>query len=98
MSNTLYDTDFVRWLGEQAQLLRTGDFAALDVENLAEEIENVSRSERRELFSRMEALLLRLLKWQAQQGMRCSSWSGAINGQRRRIEACSTTAPACARR
>lgn len=87
MSNTLYDNDFVRWLGEQARLLRAGDFAALDVENLAEEIEGVSRSERRELFSRIEVLLLHLLKWRVQPGLRCSSWSGTIDEQRNRIEA-----------
>ena len=87
MSNTLYETDFVCWLGEQARLLRAGELTGLDVENLAEEIEGVGRSERRELFSRIEVVLLHLLKWQMQPGMRCSSWTGTIDEQRRRIEA-----------
>ena len=87
MSNTLYETDFVCWLGEQARLLRAGQWAELDIENLAEEIESVSRSERRELSSRIEVVLLHLLKWQMQPGLRCSSWTGTINEQRTRIEA-----------
>ena len=87
MSNTLYETDFVSWLGEQARLLRAGELAELDIENLAEEIESVGRSERRELFSRIEVVMLHLLKWKMQPERRCSSWSSTINEQRDRIEA-----------
>ena len=87
MTNTLYETDFVCWLGEQARLLRAGDLAALDIENLAEEIDAVSRSERRELSSRIEVLLLHLLKWKMQPEFRCANWTGTINEQRWRIDA-----------
>jgi hypothetical protein len=37
--NTLYETDFYAWTQAQSAALRAKDFAALDLENLAEEIE-----------------------------------------------------------
>jgi hypothetical protein len=46
---SLYDTDFVAWLGEQAAHLRAGRLAVLDVENVAEELERVMRSQRQQL-------------------------------------------------
>ncbi len=33
---TLYDTDFVAWAYEQAELLRAGDLPAIDAFNIAE--------------------------------------------------------------
>ena len=36
---SLYDTDYVAWLGEQVAHLRAGRLRALDVENVAEELE-----------------------------------------------------------
>ena len=44
-----YDDDFFAWTQEQARLLRAGELTAVDVENLAEEIESVGRSDRREI-------------------------------------------------
>lgn len=97
MSNRLYERDFHEWLGEQARLLRAGEVATLDLENLAEEIESVGRSERRELFSRIEVLLTHLLKWQIQFEYRCPSWRGTIREQRRRIEAVLEDSPSLRR-
>ncbi len=39
-----YDQDVVAWSQEQAHLLRIGQFSALDIEHLAEEIEDVNYS------------------------------------------------------
>ena len=39
-----YDDDFVAWSAEQARLLRAGEFAHLDVANIAEEIEDMGRA------------------------------------------------------
>src|SRR5919204_82762 len=58
-----YDTDFYRWTQKQAAALRAKDFAALDLENLAEEVESLGRSDRRAIVSHLERLLLHLLKW-----------------------------------
>ena len=86
MGNTLYKVDFSAWLDQQADFLRRGDLAALDTENLAEEIEALGGSQRRELASRLSVLLMHLLKWEMQPDTRSNSWRNTINGQRREIE------------
>jgi Domain of unknown function DUF29 len=80
-----YEEDFYAWTVEQSRLLRSGEFSNLDAENIAEEIESMGRSDRRALESRLIVLLTHLLKWQIQQRMRSSSWSGTIGEQRRRV-------------
>ena len=82
---TSYEGDVVAWASEQARLLRAGQFEALDIEHLAEEIEDVGKSEQRELASRMAVLLLHLFKWQVQPERRGSSWEATIRHQRERI-------------
>ena len=82
MPNTNYDTDFYGWANEQASLLRAGQFSAADMENIAEEIESMGSSQRKELRSRLVVLLLHLLKWQLQPKGRCSSWETSIRVQR----------------
>ena len=48
-----YEDDVLLWSQEQARFLREGRFAELDIEHLADEIEDVGKSEKRELASRM---------------------------------------------
>ncbi len=81
----LYETDFSLWTQAMAAALRSGDFSQLDIENLAEEVESLGRSDRQQLDSRLTVLLVHLLKWQFQPEMRSGSWGGTINEQRRRI-------------
>ncbi len=52
MSNSLYERDFYAWANEQAALLRAGKLDSADIENIAEEIESMGRSEKRELINR----------------------------------------------
>ena len=47
-----YEKDIVAWANEQARLLRAGLFSQLDIEHIAEEIEDVGKSEQRELVKR----------------------------------------------
>jgi hypothetical protein len=68
-----YDQDVVAWAAEQARLIRAGQFDQLDLEYIADEIEDVGKSEKRELASRLAVLLARLLKWQHQPARRCAS-------------------------
>jgi len=82
---TLYETDFYGWIQAQADALRTGNLAALDMDNLIEEIEDMGKSEKRELESRLEVLLMHLLKWQFQPELRGKSWQLTIEGQRDRL-------------
>ncbi len=81
MSN-LHDTDFYSWTQQQAGLLRTNNIAALDIANLIEEIEDMGRSEKRELKSRLQVLIMHLLKWQYQPRLRGTSWEATIKIQR----------------
>lgn len=83
--NTLYDTDIVAWANEQAQLIRSGCFTQLDLEHLAEEIEDVGKSEQRELASRMAVLMAHLLKWQFQPERQSGSWQRTIKEQRKAL-------------
>ena len=83
-----YDTDFFVWTQQQAAALAAGNAAALDWANLAEEIESLGKRDRRALRSRLEVLVLHLLKWRYQPERRQSghSWSSTIRTQRRRID------------
>lgn len=80
-----YESDIVAWASEQARLLRAGRFDLLDLAHLAEEIEDVGKSEQRELANRMAVLLAHLLKWQFQPERRGTSWQVTIREQRRAI-------------
>lgn len=83
MSNsTLYDRDFYAWANEQAALLRAGRLSEADIEHVAEEIESMGKTEKRELVSRLTVLLLHLLKWQFQPSRRGSSWETSIANTR----------------
>lgn len=86
MSNSLYERDFYAWANEQAALLRAGKFESADIENIAEEIESMGRSEKRELVNRLAVLLLNLLKWHFQPGLRGNSWRLSIEEQRLRLD------------
>jgi len=59
-----YDTDFYAWTQAQAAAIRAKEVAALDIEHLAEEVEDLGRAVRKSLGSQLERLLLHLLKWQ----------------------------------
>lgn len=80
-----YDTDILAWSMEQAQLIRAGRFDLVDVEHVAEEIEDVGKSEQRELASRMAVLLAHLLKWRYQPERRGASWERTIRAQRKEL-------------
>ena len=79
---TTYDTDIAAWAEEQATLLRERASNALDWDNLAEEIEGVAGSERKEIRSRLRVLCMHLLKWQYQPERRSRSWRTTIDSQR----------------
>lgn len=90
---TPYEIDIIAWANEQAALLRSGRLSELDIEHLAEEIEDVGKSEQRELASRLALLLAHLLKWRYQPERRGSSWQRTIKEQRRAIAAHITGTP-----
>lgn len=77
-SATLYDSDYLRWLAETAEQLRRGQFEQIDVLNLAEELDDMGRSEKRAVESNLEVLLRHLLKYQYQPSLRSNSWRFTI--------------------
>lgn len=81
-----YEQDIVAWANEQAAFIRSGRFDLLDIEHLADEIEDVGKSEQRELESRMAVLLAHLIKWQYQPDRQGNSWRHTITEQRKRID------------
>lgn len=83
---TTYDKDIVAWANAQAHLLRARRFDLLDLERIAEEIEDVGKSEQRELAKRMAKFLAHLLKWKFQPGRQSASWQRSIAEQRKSIK------------
>lgn len=77
-----YQTDLAAWALEQARLIRAGVLSQLDLENIADEIESVGKTEKRELTSRMAVLIAHLLKWRYQPKRRGRSWQLTIAIQR----------------
>jgi hypothetical protein len=82
---TAINDDFALWATEQGALLRAGRLDRVDVENVAEEIESLGRSEEDQIDSRLEKLLQHLLKWQFQPEERTNSWGSTLLEQRLRI-------------
>ncbi len=60
---SLYETDYFQWTQRVAGALRAGVVDGLDLSEIAEEIEDLGKSERRALESSLSQLLLHLLKW-----------------------------------
>ena len=80
-----YGKDFYAWLISSARLLREKKFSDLDTENIAEELEGMARSDKRQLINRFAVLLAHLLKWQFQPALRSKSWERTLREQRKRI-------------
>jgi len=80
-----YDTDFYAWAIENAELIRQRKFDEIDINNVAEEIESMGKSEKRELINRLSVLIAHLLKWQYQSQKRSRSWNLTIKQQRLQV-------------
>jgi len=77
-----YEVDFYAWANEQAALLRGGRLGAADIDNIAEELESMGKSQKRELISRLIVLLAHLLKWRFQPKRHSGNWKATIMVQR----------------
>jgi hypothetical protein len=86
----LYVRDVAAWAERQADLLRRlarGEQIndQPDWPNIAEEIEDVAASQRREIRNRLAVLCEHLLKWSHQSDRRSGGWRGSIVEARERI-------------
>lgn len=82
-----YEQDYYLWFVDQAQLLRAAMWHQIDVEHLAEELEDMGKREKRALRSRTVVLLAHLLKYAHQPERRGPCWSGTIREQRKQLDA-----------
>src|ERR1043166_376152 len=81
-----YHNDFYSWSLEHARLLRGGQWAQIDRENVAEEIESLGREQFNKLESALRVVLMHMLKWDHQPKRRSRSWALSIESQRVEIE------------
>lgn len=79
---SLYDEDFHEWILTTAALLRQRRFTDLDIAHLVEELEDMSKQERRALESHIRNVILHLLKWRYQPDKRSPSWRQSIRNGR----------------
>jgi hypothetical protein len=85
----LYDQDFFLWTQEQAAALRRAKDSnlPLDLENLAEEIESLGKSDRREVTSQVRRILRHLFKLEASPAVQPrAGWRATIVDARSEIE------------
>ncbi len=85
-ANLGYEMDLVAWAETNAALLRQGRLSEIDGLHIAEELEDVGKSERRSLASHLRNLLLHLIKWRYQKGLRGVSWRLSIQNARQQIQ------------
>ncbi|NER34831.1 MAG: DUF29 domain-containing protein [Oscillatoria sp. SIO1A7] len=81
-----YDRDFYAWISKNVELLRSGQLAEVDRENIAEELESMGKRDLRQLRSRLQVLVMHLLKWKYQKEKPSKSWVATIEHQRDEIE------------
>lgn len=91
MSHSGYEDDLVLWAEDQARALRNAAKSAsnlpIDWENVAEEIESLGKAQARELASRIEIILLHLIKLEASPSEAPKpGWYETIEEQRSGIE------------
>ena len=81
----LYEQDYSQWAETMADLIESGNFTRLDIENLVEEVRDLSKRERDRLLSSLRLILHHLLKWDYQRHKRSRSWQNTIGRERDNI-------------
>jgi hypothetical protein len=81
----LYEQDETAWLETMSRLAAEGRHAEMDFRNLAEYLADMARRDRREVKSRLVALLRHRLRWEHQPGRRSGLWQSAIRRRRREL-------------
>ena len=93
-----YRRDFRAWARAQGRALRSGALDALDLANLAEEVEALGISQERELLSRLTVLIEHLLKFEhGDQRQPAAGWKRTIRIQRRELDRLLARSPSLTR-
>ena len=74
----LYETDFALWADQTAELIRAGRFEDVDLENVAEEIQDLSRRTQEALGSQLRRIMVHRLKIRNQPQMHLRRWDLSI--------------------
>jgi hypothetical protein len=84
-TKSLYDTDFIEWAKHTADLLRVGRVIELDLHEVADEIEDLGKSERSAVRSQLRRTLVHLMKSRLQPECSGASWRGSVASARTEI-------------
>jgi Domain of unknown function DUF29 len=85
-ARTLYNEDFPLWAERQAALLRARRFDELDLDNLIEEVADLSRRERKSVESYAETILEHFLKLALSPAVRPRrGWLVTVDKQRAKL-------------
>ena len=82
----LYEQDVAAWAEQQARALRRRAANEIDWDNVAEEIEGVAASQKREVRSRLRVICEHLLKWRHASRRRPQGWRNTLDEQRHQLE------------
>ena len=85
LTKTMYDTDFVEWTAQTAELLREGRFGELDLKHVVEEIEDLGKGDFKAVRSPLRRMLTLLVKRKIQPGRAGTSWLISMANARREI-------------
>ncbi len=90
----LYESDYLQWLEETVNLLKSRQLDNLDYDNLIEELEALGRSEKRAVTSLLEQIMRHLLiyqYWTAEYKDNANHWEAEIISFRNQINKYLTT-------
>ncbi|MGK7944457.1 MAG: DUF29 domain-containing protein [Microcystaceae cyanobacterium] len=93
---SLYELDYQQWLEKTLAQLRQGQYIDVDWENLLEEIEGMTRSDKRALKSLLTRLFehfLMLAYWQSERAYNQAGWEREIENFRIQIKDLLTDSP-----
>ena len=101
-ASTLYDDDFFAWTRQQAKALRAAAKSRtnqpLDWKNLAEEIDGLGKSDRRELRSQLRRIIHHLAKLEySPASYPCSDWQVSVIDARSEVSAVLDDSPSLKR-
>jgi hypothetical protein len=85
---SLYERDYYGWIQRNVRAIREGRVHEVDWANVAEELEDMGKSERRALRSQLARLMSHLLKWSYQPERRRiseHSWRATIEHARQSV-------------
>jgi DNA repair ATPase RecN len=88
-AKSLYDTDYNLWVLETVNKLNNQDFDSIDLENLIEEVLDLSRRDKKKLKSLLRRLFEHLLKlkyWKSEIDRNRGHWEAEIINFRKQIK------------